>query len=179
MSDIRSEVESLKNITVNEDEYQIEYFIGADWKSLAMCTGIEAANAKYSCVWCKCPSDRRHDLSTSWSCCDLMKGAQTIEEIQHLAALLNVESISMAVHDNLCFPQFLWTMWYLIFLCISDVLINLPILELRRLDGRKIQALEREKATHVATYEWFLNTKCKNSFTGLFAKKPLHYNGAI
>ena len=50
LSDIRSEVESVKTIIVNEDEYEIEYFIGADWKFLAMCTGIEAANAKYSCV---------------------------------------------------------------------------------------------------------------------------------
>ena len=51
-----------------------------------------------------------------------------------------------------------------LFLRISDVLI---ILELRRLDGiekSKIQTLDRGKATHVSTYEWFLNTKCKISF---------------
>ena len=179
LSDIRSEVESLKTITVNEDEYQIEYFLGADWKFLAMCTGIEAANAKYSCVWCKCPSHRRHDLSTSWSCCDPMKGAWIIEEIQHLAALPAKRGVNKygcvrqplfpTIPVDHVIPDILH-----LFLRISDVLINLLILELRRLDGidkSKMQTLDRRKATNVATYEWFLNIKCKISFHWFVGKE--------
>ena len=60
LSDICNEVENLKTITVDRDEYLIEFLIGADLKFLALSTGIEAANAKYPCVWCKCPVDKHH-----------------------------------------------------------------------------------------------------------------------
>lgn len=54
-----------------------------------------------------------------------------------------------------------------LFLGICDVLINLLILELRRLDGidkSKLQTLDRSTATNVAKYEQFLNEECKISF---------------
>ena len=54
-----------------------------------------------------------------------------------------------------------------LFLRICDVLVNLLILELRRLDGiekSNLQELDRSKATHVAKYEQFLNNQCKISF---------------
>lgn len=60
-----------------------------------------------------------------------------------------------------------------LFLRISDVFINLLTLELRRLDGiekAKIHELDRGSATNVATYEWFLNTKCKISFAWFVGK---------
>ena len=53
-----------------------------------------------------------------------------------------------------------------LFLRICDVLINLLILDLRRLDGiEKVQTnFDRSKAAHVAKYEKFLNEQCKISF---------------
>ena len=39
-----------------------------------MCTGIEAANSTYPCVWCKCPSTDRHDLKKTWSMTDEVNG---------------------------------------------------------------------------------------------------------
>ena len=57
LEDIQDEIKQLKSITVDDVAYTIEFFIGADWKFLALCVGIEAANAKYSCIWCICQSD--------------------------------------------------------------------------------------------------------------------------
>lgn len=51
-------------------------------KFLAIACGIESANAKFSCVWCKCPSDERWDMTKQWSVFDTDKGARTIAEIE-------------------------------------------------------------------------------------------------
>ena len=56
LEDNRNEIRDLKSVKVDDNENEIEYFLGADWKFLALCVGIEAANAKYSCIWCTCPS---------------------------------------------------------------------------------------------------------------------------
>ena len=55
----------------------------ADMKYLAICVGTQVANATFSCVWCKCPAEQRHDTSKSW--CTIEDGARTIEEIKRLA----------------------------------------------------------------------------------------------
>ena len=60
---------------------------GADLKFLALCTGIGAANSKYACIWCKCPSEDRHDITKKWSINDVKEGARTIDEIKKLSAL--------------------------------------------------------------------------------------------
>ena len=52
-----------------------------------------------------------------------------------------------------------------LFLRISDVLTNLLILELRKLDGtEKAQTFNRDKSANMAPYEHFLNHQCKISF---------------
>ena len=39
LQDIVKEVESLETIKVNDKDFKIIYYLGSDWKSLAMCTG--------------------------------------------------------------------------------------------------------------------------------------------
>jgi len=46
--------------------FYITYFFGADMKYLAICLGLQAANAEYFCIWCKCPKGERHITSKSW-----------------------------------------------------------------------------------------------------------------
>ena len=80
------------------------FFFGADWKFLALCTGIEAANARYSCIWCKCPSEDRYDIRKTWSFKNIEEGARTIEEIQRLSALSKKgEAKNLVVPGNPCF----------------------------------------------------------------------------
>jgi len=47
--------------------------------------GIDAANATYACIWCKCPTHERHDISKEWSLTDPDKGARSINKIQDCA----------------------------------------------------------------------------------------------
>lgn len=168
LEDIRDEIQHLKSLSLDGVQYGVEFFLGADWKYLALIIGIEAANARYSCIWCTCPSEDRHDISKEWSFRDKDKGARTIEDIQRLAALKKRgfgcarQPIFPSIPIDHVIPDVLH-----LFLRICDVLINLLILELRRLDGiekSKLQTFDRSKTRHVVKYEEFLNNECKISF---------------
>lgn len=84
LEDIANEIKTLQSIVVDGVTFTIEFFLAADWKFLATIVGIEAATAKYFCIWCKCPAEYRH-ISGTWSIEDVENGARTIEEIQMCA----------------------------------------------------------------------------------------------
>jgi len=54
MQDIAKEVNELKAIELDGESYGVELFLGGDWKFLALVCGLKAANADFSCIWCKC-----------------------------------------------------------------------------------------------------------------------------
>ena len=81
LSDIIKEVEKLKSLTINGITFQIRFYFCSDLKFLAIACGIESVTATYSCIWCKCSSSKRHDISKQWSISDTQKGARNTEEI--------------------------------------------------------------------------------------------------
>ena len=87
LKEITDEIKDVKNIVIDDIEYTVEWFLGADLKFLALSTGLSAANSKYACVWCKCPSGDRHDITQQWSINDIKEGDQTIDETTRLSAL--------------------------------------------------------------------------------------------
>ena len=52
---ISNEVHNLKTVAVDGESYELEVFLGGDWKFLSLVCGLNAANSDYSCIWCKCP----------------------------------------------------------------------------------------------------------------------------
>ena len=100
----------------------------------AIYVGIDAANGTYACIWCKCPTCDKHDLSKTWLLTNPDKGARSIEEIRKCA-----EKSKNAKEKYNCSRQpilpialdhFVPDILHL-FLRITDVLTNLLILELR------------------------------------------------
>ena len=67
LQDIVNEINTLKSITVDGVSYEIERFLGGDWKFLALVSGIGGAIGTYPCIWCKCPKDKRLDISIKWT----------------------------------------------------------------------------------------------------------------
>ena len=51
LKDLIEEMEDLKKISIDNENYNFEYFLG-DWKFLACICGLGAANADYACIWC-------------------------------------------------------------------------------------------------------------------------------
>ena len=85
LGDIQNDVEQLTTVCMDNVFYEIEWFLGGDWKFLACISGLGAAHAKTPCIWCKCPLYDHYDSTKCWSLADLSKGARTIKEIQELA----------------------------------------------------------------------------------------------
>ena len=72
LQDIVANVNALSMITVREQAFEIEYYLGGDWKFLAMMTGIDSASSTYACIWCKCPALNRYDTTQKWSIDDIV-----------------------------------------------------------------------------------------------------------
>ena len=64
------------------EQFEIEWFLGGDWKFLACICGLGAAHAMYPCIWCKSSLYDKYDGRKKWSLTDVSKGACSIEEIQ-------------------------------------------------------------------------------------------------
>jgi len=60
---IIEEAQNLKRIKVDGFCFDIELFLGGDWKFLAMICGIDSTSSTHSCIWCKCPRHERWDTS--------------------------------------------------------------------------------------------------------------------
>lgn len=90
-----AEASELRSIKIHG---KIEYFLGGDLKFLTIVCGIEAANAKYACVWYKCSNSDRWGMSKDWSAFDVSKGARTIDEIEKCSKLL--KAICFQIHSN-------------------------------------------------------------------------------
>ena len=167
VKDIANEIELTKSITIEGHKFNIEYFLG-DMKFLAICLGIEAANATYSCIWCKFPSADRHNTSNSW--CSIEDGARTVEEIQKLALEkkrgLKYGCIQQPLFPAIPVDHVVPDILHL-FLRISDVLVNLLILDLRTMDAiEKCRSTESKQATskNLDKYITYLNENCKICF---------------
>ncbi|GES79267.1 hypothetical protein GLOIN_2v1792490 [Rhizophagus clarus] len=48
-------------------EWKIELYFSSDWKFLAMCLGLNAANSKYFCPWCEVSKEQQGDFSYEWT----------------------------------------------------------------------------------------------------------------
>ena len=53
-------------ISVNGAKYKKEYFIGGDWKFLAIVCGMGSANHNYACIWYNCTQLQSQDTSRTW-----------------------------------------------------------------------------------------------------------------
>ena len=164
LKDIILEAKDLESVTIDNNTYSIQYFLGGDMKFLALVCGIDSATCTHSCIWCKCPKEERHNMKFKWSITNTQQGARTVEEITTLSKLsknnknkyncsyepiFSFIPIHRVVIDTL--HLFLW---------ITDVLINLLIHDIRILDG-----INNSKVTsNMVVYQRFLNDECKINF---------------
>ena len=83
LKDLREEMATLKTITYAGATFNVEFFLGGDWKFLATVCGIELSNQDIACNWCLCPRVLRHDVSQEWPLNDKdTKVSRTIDSIK-------------------------------------------------------------------------------------------------
>lgn len=145
LQDIAKDVKELESITIGSHRFDIEYFLGGDWKFLAMVTGIDSATSTHACIWYKCPALERYDSSQVWSISDCTHGARTIEENQSLARSRS-KKYNVSNEPNIPLTRVIVDNLHM-FLRVADTLIDLLLLELRRLDkidkATKVKSLDQ------------------------------------
>ena len=114
LTDIINEARELQSVTINGGVHRVEYFLGGDLKFLAIVCGIEAANANFSCVWCKCSNTDHWDMDKEWSAFEENKGAKTVKNIEECLKLpkssIGEWAVAVVLYSNL-YPltTSLWT----------------------------------------------------------------------
>lgn len=122
---IHKEVERITTIDVDDSTDCIVYYLGGDWKFLAMCIGIDSATSDYACIWCKCAKEDRPNVHMEWSITDTSLGAQTIQEN---IALSQGQGRKLTISHRPLFPTIPLSHVVIdnlhMFLRVSDVLID-------------------------------------------------------
>ena len=165
LADIIHEVEHLKEIQVEGITFKITYYLGGDWKFLAVVTGIDSASSNHACIWCKCKKDERCDIQREWSLSDKNKGARTTDENMELAQRPRSRKEYSVSHKPL-FPSIPLTHVVInslhLFLRTSDVLIDILIVKLRRQDAiatvKKFSNPNLSKYRHIQNFQTFLSS---------------------
>lgn len=165
LADIIDEVQHLKEIEVEGVTFSITYYLGGDWKFLAVVTGIDSASSDHACIWCKCKKDERCDIQREWSLSDQEKGARTTDENVELAQRPRSRKV-YNVSNKPLFPTIPLTHVVIdnlhLFLRTSDVLIDLLIVELRRQDAienvKKFSNPDLSKYRHIQCYQTFVSS---------------------
>ena len=130
---------------------------------LSLIAGIDSATSQYACIWCKCPAGERYNPDTQWSMSDPSQGARSIQENVQTAAKPRQKKFNVS-HPPL-FPTIPLTNVVVdnlhLFLRVSDVLINLLIVELRRQDAidkvTKFSSFDPVKYKHCSGFEKFVS----------------------
>ena len=162
LADLTDDMRNLDAINIVGETYDIEYFLGGDWKFLACVCGIGFANQDYACIWCKCPRLQRWDTSKTWSIRDTSMDARTVKEIAEHSQRKEFNCKFPPLFDFIPMDHVVIDTVHL-FLRVSDVLISLLILELRTQDciGQKQtfpKGFPREKFNHLASYKSFIRS---------------------
>ena len=156
LEDIISEVNALSTIKVNGVTFEIVYYLGGDWKFLAIATGIDSASSTFACIWCKCPALDRHSFTQRWSMLDPNQGARTIEENIALAGSCSKQRYvsNVPLFTNIPLTRVVVDNLHM-FLRVADTLIDLLIHDLRQLDNvnRSMKVQNLEGLTHISTFQ--------------------------
>jgi hypothetical protein len=163
------EVERVNEICVRDKNLKIVYYYGGDWKMLANSLGIQCANSRYPCVWCKCCKDEFYRLDLTWSIIDPNQGARSHEE---QAAILNHPEFKKIVNfgyqkepifrDIIPISRYMIDMLHL-FLRISDTLFNLLVKDCSLADNFDMSSISKFDVAlykHMNSFQHFLNEKC-------------------
>lgn len=128
LADVIADLKETKEILIDEKLYKIELFLGGDLKFLNCVLGLQANNGKYSCIYCLCPSDKRHDTTMQWGL------SRTIQSIKDNAQSKKLGCVNNPLFDFIPVDHVVPDLLHL-FLRITDRLISKVVWELRLKDN--------------------------------------------
>jgi predicted HicB family RNase H-like nuclease len=142
-SEILSKIKDIKSIEIKGKTYEIEFFLGCDYKMLRILYGQKAANSNEGCLWCDINLKNEIDTSDTWQITRTLKDKHT-----HLPPIIDFIEFKNCVVDLLH-----------LFLRISEHLYNLLYFKLTRLDNNNGSDIDQRPL--LKKFLNFLIEKCK------------------
>ena len=186
--EIIKEFRQIEYLTLDDKRINLIFYFAADWKMLAQSLGLQSANSKYPCIWCKCCKDQFYDIDKEWSITDTSKGCRTHEE--HMKTIhLDSKDQKFGYIREPIFADIIPINRYIIdmlhlYLRISDNLLNLLIkdcFEVDNFDMNSISKFEITQYAHLNLLQNTLKNKCnvKLIFQWIPESKKLNWRDLV
>lgn len=125
-----------KKLTIDGKDYNVELFLGGNYKFILIILGMKSATSHHSCVWCKVHTHCRYDMNFTLDHHNSVPHKRTLDEIIKLASKRK---------DNFCCENepLIFDLDHVILdelhllLRITDVLINNLIEDVLELDKKE------------------------------------------
>jgi hypothetical protein len=152
VKEIFEQVEHIGNqIQVDERKLDLEFYFVADWKMLAIVTGLQAANGNYCCIWCVC--HKENFLKRKFCLWRHLPSCPDQGRLQKSLLPSNIPLTNVLI-DTLH-----------LFLRIGEQLVNKVITECRNADGlAKKDPYKKNKHRHLKKFVNFMKGDCKLSY---------------
>jgi hypothetical protein len=157
-------------------EWKVELYFSSDWKFLAICLGLNAANSRYFCPWCQISKEQQGDFSYEWTISKTMD--QICEDYTFYRGHIRPAIFDMIPLQNWV-PDELHVM-----LRITDVLWRLILDELKSRntwgDKARNVIIEEMKCINVKFHFWLEVGSINWQYTALMGRDKLsvlqHFN---
>ncbi len=136
-------IEQTQSIYVNDIQYQLEYYLGSDYKMLRLLYGQKASNAAEACIYCKANLSEPPDINKIWPINRLLSDAPD-----------NNEPIVTFIDFSKCVIDLLHLL-----LRITDILYSLLLSKLSKMDRSDSNDLNRRP--NLVIFFRFLKETCK------------------
>jgi hypothetical protein len=161
-------LENTRSIVINGIEYQLEYFLGGDYKMLRLLYGQKAANAAEACLYCRADLSQVPNVDAFWPI------SRTLRDIPD-----NNEPIVTFIEYKKCVIDLLHLL-----LRITDILYTLLLNKLSKMD--RSNSIDLDLRPNLRKFCIFLRETCKLSNpyyvckkTGLFKLRSFNGNERI
>jgi len=179
LKEVFIEINELNQIKIKDRVYKIDKYFTGDLHLSAILKGINAANAIFPCVWCKCPQ-KIADINQEWSIIDATKSARSNEDARELIKKQTIQErkgyIKIPILDCIEFSKVIVDHFHL-FLRISDKLQELLFKKISLLDAPFLindsDKLDINKQIFLKRYIDFLSNDVKLSTPCVIDEKKL------
>ena len=155
-----------KKLTIDGRDYNVELFLGGDYKFILILLGMKSATSNHSCVRCKVHSHSRYDMSFPLHHYNSDPHRRTLEEIIKLTGLKKdnyccVNDLLLSIDlDHITLDELH------LLLRVTDVLINILIDDVLEMDKKEHLSKKKSDPTRGAHLQQFIKavSSCGVSF---------------
>jgi hypothetical protein len=91
----------VSEITIDNSKFDLEFFLGGDYKFLLIMLGMKSATSNFACVWCKVKKENRWLMDKDLNCYNSPPLRRTLQEIIDMANKEGTQGKYSCVHEPL------------------------------------------------------------------------------